>query len=249
MFSVAKGRKHIAIKVYPELDSTNREAKAQAMAGEPHGTVILAERQTAGKGRNNKRFFSPPGSGLYMSIILDSDKLGFKNITAITAYAALCVCETIENVCNLKPEIKWVNDIFLNGKKICGILTEAITGFENTHQIILGIGINITTKTKDFPKSLQSIAGSIYPNGESSVTRDFLVAELMNRILYEEKPNEKQLFEKYKKRLFMLNTTVTVIEGNDEFAAKVLDINQCGHLLIKTEKDEIKKLVSGEIKV
>jgi len=211
--------------------------------------VILAERQTAGKGRDNKSFFSPPGSGLYMSIILDSDKLGFNNLTAITAYAALCVCETIENICNLKPQIKWVNDIFLNGKKICGILTEAITEFENTSKIILGIGINITTKTKDFPKSLQNIAGSLYPDGESPVTRDFLAAEIIKRILCEEKLNEKHLFEKYKRRLFMLNTTVTVIEGNDEYLAKVLDINDCGHLIIKTGQGAIKTLISGEIKV
>ena len=239
------------IKVHTVIDSTNRAAKAQGIAGAPHGTVILAERQTAGKGRRGRDFFSPPGSGLYMSFILHSDVFGFHDPTAITAYAALCVCEVIENVCGLKPAIKWVNDIFLNGKKICGILTETITEFESHHirKIILGIGMNVSTKTEDFPKPLQSIASSLYPDGKVHITRNHLVAEIINRILCADKPSEAQLFQQYKAQLFMLNTDVTVIQGEEKYVAKALDIDEYGHLIVQTPAGEIKTLMFGEVKV
>jgi len=248
------------IQVYAEINSTNREAKAQAIAGAPHGTVILAEQQISGRGRRDRAFFSPPGSGLYMSFILHSGVLGFHNPTTITAYAALCVCEAIEKACGLKPAIKWVNDIFLNGRKICGILTEAITVFENQHihEIILGIGINVNTKPEDFPEPLQDIAGSLYPDGKAQTTRNRLAAEIINQLLYADKPSEAQLFEQYKARLFMLNTDVTVVQGEgkeekaentEKYMAKALDIDEHGRLIIQMPDGTTKTLVSGEVKV
>lgn len=239
------------IKIYGEIDSTNREAKTQAIAGAPHGTAILAGTQTSGKGRRGRDFYSTPDSGLYMSLILHSEMLGFNNPTAVTAYAALCVCEAIEAICKLKPSIKWVNDIFLQGKKICGILTEAITEFESRHtsEIIVGIGINISTKTEDFPDELRGIAGSLYPDGRASVTRNCLAAEIINRILRVDRITEKQLFEQYKKRLFMLGTDVTVIQGEEHYTAKALDIDEYGRLIVRTQSGNTMTLVSGEVKI
>jgi len=240
-----------SIMVYAEIDSTNREAKAQAINKAAHGTVIISNSQTSGKGRHNRDFYSPPGSGLYMSFILHSSVLRFTNPTAITAYAALCVCEVIENICDMKPSIKWVNDIFLNGKKIGGILTEAITDFESggVHEIILGIGINISTKTEDFPKEIKEYASSIYPDGNPHITRNRLAAEIINRILLSDTPAETELLERYKKRLFMLGANITVIQGRERYTAKALDINEHGHLIVQEQNGEIKTLSSGEITV
>lgn len=239
------------MKVFTEIDSTNREAKAEAIAGAAHGTVILANRQTSGKGRRNREFFSPSDSGLYMSFILSADTVGFVNPTVITAYAALCVCETIEMVCGLVPSIKWVNDIFLDGKKIGGILTEAITEFESRsiREIIVGIGINISTKAEDFPEPLRDIAGSLFPAGNAPITRNRMAGEIINRILCADKPSEACMFEQYKKRLFMLGTDITVIGESESYIARALDINEQGHLIVQTQSGEIKTLLSGEVRV
>jgi len=239
------------IKVFSEIDSTNREAKAQAIEKAAHGTVILADCQTTGRGRFNRDYFSPSGSGLYMSFILHSNLLAFTNPTAITAYAGLCVCEAIESVCDIKPSIKWVNDIFLYGKKVGGILTEAITDFESggTHEIILGIGINISTKPEDFPETLREYASSLYPDGDSLITRNRLAAEIINRVLASKMPEEAELFGQYKKRLCMLGADLTVTQGKEKYKAKALDINEKGHLIVRTDSGEVKTLSSGEITI
>lgn len=239
------------IKVFESIDSTNREAKAGAIAGARHGTVILANQQTSGRGRRDREFFSPSDCGLYMSLILSADALGFANPTAITAYAALCVCEAIEAVCGLTPKIKWVNDIFLCGKKIGGILTEAITELESgsVREIIVGIGINVSTRSEDFPEMLKDIAGSLYPDSNSPITRNRLAGEIINRILCADRPNERALFEKYKQRLFMLGADITVIEDREKYTARALDINEKGHLIVRTQNGEIRTLSSGEVRV
>jgi BirA family biotin operon repressor/biotin-[acetyl-CoA-carboxylase] ligase len=239
------------ITVYSEIDSTNREAKARAINKAAHGTVIVSDCQVCGKGRRNREFFSPPGSGLYMSFVLHSEVLRFTNPTAVTAYAALCVCEAIENACKLKPSIKWVNDIFFNGKKIGGILTEAITVFENGSigEIILGIGINISTKPQNFPESIRASAGSLYPNGVPLITRNCLSAEIINRILVPAAPKEAELFAQYKKRLFMLGSDIEVIQGEEKYEAEALDIDANGYLVVRTGDGEIKKLSSEEISI
>ena len=239
------------IILFEEIDSTSREAKKLAISGCAHGTVILANRQSAGKGRRGRSFFSPPYSGIYMSVILDNAVFQFSSPTAVTAYTALCVCDAIESVCDLIPSIKWVNDIILDGKKIGGILTEAVTALK-THTVsafIIGIGINVSTKTSDFPVILQKHAGSIYPDGNAPVSRNQLVAEIINRLFYGDKPDEGLLFEQYKERLFMLGTDILVIQENNMYMARALDINDQGHLIIKKRNGETVLLLSGEISI
>ena len=239
------------IKVYNVIDSTNKEAKLQAINQAPHGTVIISNEQTHGQGRFGREFFSPSNSGLYMSVLLRPQNMNLINPTTITAYTALCVCEVLENLCNLNPSIKWVNDIFLDGKKISGILTEAMTDYESNSIsiIVLGIGINICTKIEDFPKEIQSIAGSLYPDGDVAITRNSLAAEIINRILFTDTPPESFIFEQYKKRLFMLGRRITVIQGHEKYSAKALDINSHGHLIIQMPNGEIREILSGEIQI
>ena len=193
MLSVAGISQHLSdkifaekINIYKSLESTNKTAKEFAIQGGEHGTVIIADEQTAGKGRYDKHFYSPSKSGLYMSIILRQTNLDLTNTMNITKMAAVAVCEAIEKLTVIEPEIKPVNDIFLNGKKICGILTEAISDLEsgNIEWAVVGIGINISTV--DFPGEIKNIATSIVAESSNNIDaalRSRLAAELINFFL------------------------------------------------------------------
>ena len=240
------------IHIYKSLESTNKTAKEMAVAGAEHGTVIISDCQTMGRGRYSRNFFSPSGGGLYMSIVLRPEVLHFKNPTSVTAFAAVSVCEAIESISKKVPNIKWVNDIFLNGKKVCGILTEAVTDFESggLDWIVLGIGINVYIRAEDFPGDLQSLATSIYPDERIPGVRNKLSAEIINRILgFETSPSETEIFEKYKKRLMMLGKEITVNQNQTEYKATAIDVDSVGHLIVKNENGEIITLSTGEIRI
>lgn len=240
------------IQVHKSLESTNKTAKEMAVAGAEHGTIIISDCQTMGRGRYSRKFFSPSGGGLYMSIVLRPEAMHFKNPTSVTAFAAVSVCEAIESISTKVPRIKWVNDIFIDGKKVCGILTEAVTDFESggLDWVVLGIGINVHTRTEDFPCDLQSIATSIYPDEKMSGVRNRLSAEIINRILgFETLPSETEIFEKYKKRLMVLGKKITVIQNQVEYKATAIDVDSVGHLVVKNESGERITLSSGEIRI
>lgn len=240
------------IRIYKALESTNKTAKEMAVAGAEHGTVIISDCQTNGRGRHSRNFFSPAGGGLYMSIILRPEVLHFENPTSVTAFAAVSVCEAIESISKKEPKIKWVNDIFIDGKKACGILTEAVTDFESgsLEWIVLGIGINVYTRKEEFPIDLQSVATSIFPDEKMPGVRNKLSAEIINRIVgFEAPPSEAGIFEKYKKRLMMLGKEITVIQNRTEYKAIATDVDSVGHLIVKTENGEIITLSSGEIRI
>ena len=240
------------IHIYKSLESTNKTAKEMAVSGAAHGTIVISDSQTMGRGRYSRNFFSPAGGGLYMSLVLRPEGLHFENPTAVTAFAAVAVCEAIESISHKVPEIKWVNDIFLDGKKVCGILTEAVTDFESggLDWIVLGIGLNVSIRTEEFPDDLQSRATSLYPEEKKPGVRNQLAAEILNRILgYKTPPQEAEIFDKYKKRLMVLGKKITVIQNQEEFGATAVDIDSAGHLIVKKESGETIALVSGEIRL
>lgn len=239
------------IYVYPTMDSTNREAKAQAVNRAVHGTVILSDGQTGGRGRQGRAFFSPPGSGLYLSIVLRAEEMNFSSPTDITFHAAVCVCEAVESLYGLKLAIKWVNDLFLEGKKVGGILTEAITDLESRSlsEIILGIGLNVCTRQEDFPEELRETAGSLYPEGGAPVTRNRLAAEILNRVLFSGTGEGKELFRRYKERLFILGQRIIVKQGRDQYEATALNITEKGSLIVQTPDGKKQTLSSGEVSI
>ena len=240
------------IQIYKSLESTNKTAKELAVIGAEHGTVIISDGQTMGRGRYSRNFFSPSGGGLYMSIILRPEILHFENPTSVTAFAAVSVCQAIESISKKSPKIKWVNDIFIDGKKVCGILTEAVTDFESggLEWVVLGIGINVYIRTEEFPVDLQSLATSIFPDEKMPGMRNKLSAEIINRILgFETLPRETEIFEKYKKRLLILGKEITVIQNNTEYRATAIDVNSKGNLIVKNENGEVITLSSGEIRI
>ena len=245
--------KQAHITVYDTLESTNKTAKALAMAGAPHGTVLVADRQTGGKGRFGRSFFSPAGHGIYMSVILrPSHHGGSPAPTDFTTYAAVCVCQTIEMLTGKTPKIKWVNDIFLDGKKICGILTEAVTDVESGHMpwVVVGIGINFSTPTGGFPPEINQVAGAVFDRDTPTVTKNCLAAEVINRIMdFESRCGTEATLNEYRKRLMMLGQKVLVTGVKTPFEATALGIDEAGRLLVKTESGQVLPLCAGEVSV
>ncbi|MBQ9062134.1 MAG: biotin--[Eubacterium sp.] len=191
------------LHVYEELPSTNMTAKELAIQGAPHGTVVIAERQTAGAGRASGSFFSPEG-GLYMSIIIRPARLtegsaeGMKGTGAGSRRAAEETARAIEAVCGVTPEIRGMGDLFLQNRKICGILTESGGELETgiTHYLVLGIGIHFSTPADAFPEALRSTSGSIFPDASAAgnrpvhANRNHLAAEIIRRILLQTETDE-----------------------------------------------------------
>lgn len=185
------------------LESTNVTAKEYAIEGAKHGTVIMAEQQTGGKGQHGRSFFSPPGHGIYMSIILHDSKwrFSFENPTLITAHAAVSVCQAIEaaGIIGKTPQIKPVNDILLNGRKICGILTESRNNLE---WVVVGIGVNFTTPESGFPAEISDIAGTLFNSGGTpTLSKEQLATQIIERVLSIEAKNDKTVLAEYNKRL------------------------------------------------
>ncbi len=237
------------IRVYPVLASTNITAKELAAAGAEHGTVILADRQTKGRGRLEHSFFSPAG-GLYMSLILEPAAFAFRDVTIITAMAATAVCGTVEEITGRSPEIKWVNDLLLDGKKICGILAEGIIDPKSggLSSVVLGIGVNARIRQEDFPEELRDIAVSLDPKGIIPDIRNRLAAGIMNRILTDNPPNQKEILDCYRRRLGMLGKTVVVLRpGCEPVPAVAEELDESGALIVRFEDDRREILSSGEI--
>lgn len=249
------------IHVYKVLESTNLTAKKMALDGVPYDTVIIAEEQTKGRGRMGRSFYSPPSGGIYMSFILEPRFDTAKSVLITTA-ASVAVCKAIEKVTGISCQIKWVNDIYLNERKISGILTEAVTDFESGHidHIVLGIGINYSTAKESFPKELSGIAGSLLDENDSgTMTRNRLIAEVINQILeINETLEDRAFIEDYKRRSFILGKEILVIprikaehsaEPAEGTPALAEDIDADGGLVVRYRDGSVQTLNSGEISI
>jgi len=239
-------------KVYfDELDSTNRYLKELAAEGEAEGTVILANRQSAGRGRLGRKFFSPGEKGIYMSVLLRPE-ISLERAVLITSMAAVAVARAIEQVGKTETKIKWVNDIFLNGKKTCGILTEA--GVDAEHgtldYAVLGIGINVGEM--EFPEELKDIATSVSNECGFTVSKETLT----DAVLAELEKWYPTLFdgsflEESRKRSVLLGKEIRVVDETHPeggYIAKAVDINELGNLVIETD-GVCAVLNSGEVSI
>lgn len=234
--------------IFPSLPSTNTLAKEMAETGAPHGTLLLAEEQTAGRGRLGRSFFSPAGSGIYLSMIL-RPSLPLSDTVRLTAAAAVAVCRAITEVTGLEPHIKWVNDIFLWGKKLCGILTETAID-PNTQTLryaVVGIGINVTAAA--YPEELKPLVTALSEH-TSPPDRNELVASLLNHfeaILPD--LTAGTFMAEYKCRSNLLHQPVLVLQGNRRQPATVRDITPDGALLVEWEDGSLEAIASGEVSI
>jgi len=241
---------NIPIVVYKTIASTNSEAKLLAVQNAVHGTTVISEEQTKGRGRFGRDFFSPSDSGIYMSIIL-KPKLNIENSVLVTTAAAVAVCHAIDKYSHDTPMIKWVNDIFIGDRKVCGILTEAVTNFESgmMDSVIVGIGVNVKTKKEGFPSELQNIAGSVFDD-DNSFIRNQLSAEIINNVLKISRNLEERSFmETYKQRSMILGEHILYKKDNSWHEGYASDIDDCGGLIVYTSEGQKITLSSGEVSI
>ncbi len=242
----------ISLKVFPSISSTNTVLKNLAEEGAPEGLCLIAEKQTAGRGRKGRSFYSPPDSGLYMSVLL-RPTMPVSETTVITAWTAVAVAEAIESLAPVKAEIKWVNDIVINGKKVCGILTEASVDAESglAHYLVVGIGVNTKVPESDFPEELKGIAGAAFGGAEIPDLRCRLAAGILDRLMEAyEKPDEKRCFEEYRMRSLVLGKPIRILcPDREPEEAVALELDRDFGLLVQTENGERRKLNSGEVSI
>ncbi len=232
------------LRVAAVLPSTNLTARELAQSGAPEGTVVVAAAQTAGRGTRSRSFFSPQG-GVYMSIILRPREA---DGCLITSCAAVAVARAIERLCTLKVQVKWVNDLYIDGRKLCGILTEAGFAPDNTlDYVVLGIGVNVATTA--FPPEIADIATSLGNEG-CTVDRAALIAAILEEweTAYTTIGSGEFLTES-RARSCVLGRRVIVTRGSEQFTATARDINDRGHLLVETDDGTVITLHSGEVSI
>ena len=238
------------ITVLNEIDSTNTYLKSAAEKGEKDGSVVIAETQTAGRGRLGRHFYSDKG-GLYMSILIRPDMPTERSLF-ITTGAAVAVSRAIEKVCGKKVGIKWVNDIFIDGKKVCGILTEGASDFETgrLQYAVVGIGINVTEPQGKFNAEIADIATAIYEKDVPWGIKNRLAAEVLNQFSEIMKaPDDKMVIDEYRSRSILINKEVYIIENGEMKTVTVIDIDDTAAIILKTDNGEIIKKTSGEISI
>jgi len=241
------------VTVHKTLASTNAAAKELILNDNAaHGRVLIAENQTGAYGRRGKSFFTYDG-GVYMSIILRPKQAAAETATLITVFAAVAVCNAVFAVSGKQCKIKWVNDIFLNNKKVCGILTEAISG---TDAAVLGIGLNLAPFGDGLPAELTDTAGSVFETGEiiPQNAKNRFAADIIETIMsYANVFNgdvSKDVLAEYKARSLLLGREITVMPNSGgEYAAAAIDIDEKGGLIIKKEDGSVETLSSGEVRV
>lgn len=236
-----------------EVDSTNLQAAKLALDGAPDGTVVIAERQTAGAGRMGRSFSSPAGEGLYMSMILEP-KPDAQGLELLTSLAGLAVCRAIESLCGVSPQLKWPNDVIIDGKKVCGILTRLSTDGETntiTHAVI-GIGINVLQR--QFEEELSHKAISLWQATGQEYSRAELAAEVISQLNGMLRDKEKltcpllDVLAELRRRSCTIGRQVTVVSATGSRCGEALDIDDSGALRVRFDSG-IETVFSGEVSV
>ena len=242
---LSREAKPLPVFYYPEIDSTNDEAKRKLANGLNGAALIVSGFQSAGRGRNGHTFYSPK-TGAYMTLVLHPEA-SISDTVRLTSIAAVAVVEAVEALTDKRPMIKWVNDIVLDDKKIAGILTEAITDFETgtVQNVIIGIGINM--KGTDFPEELRNIAASLESAG---VTRNQIVAEIANRLWHLSKNlSDRSYLDEYRKHSMVLGRKIRYRRNEAVFRATAVGIDDSGGLIVQNEDGSRLVLHSGEISI
>ena len=237
--------KDINIVIKESTKSTNDDVKS--FIGSSNLAVVIAENQTKGRGRNNRSFYSPSGKGIYMSILL-TPNLSVTDGVKITTFVEVAVANAVEKVSGLKVGINWVNDLFINGKKVCGILTESGVDLKNKKLSYAVCGIGINCYGLDFPSEISSIATSLEKEG-AKVDRNVLIAEILNNLsCIESEVLSGNYLAEYKNRCIVLNKQVTIVSGQDTFTAIAVDVTDSGALVVN-KNGETLAVNSGDVSI
>ena len=238
------------IYYFDSIDSTNTKAKELAEEGHPSGTLVVADRQTAGKGRRGRSWESPTGIGIFMTLMLKPE-INPNNASMLTLVAAMATTRAIRRVTGVPALIKWPNDIVMNGKKVCGILTEMSAQFDYINHIVIGIGINV--HNEDFPEEIAKTASSLYLESGQHIHRASLIEAFLEEFEdvyaeYLKTEDMEGLQKEYEAMLVNRGRQVRVLDPKEPFEGKAMGITKKGELIVDTW--ESRKLVSsGEVSV
>jgi len=243
---------------YDEIDSTNLAAKKLGKQAGSHGVLVVAEQQYAGRGRLGRNWSSPKGSGIWMSLVLQPE-IRPEHAAMLTLVTALAVNQGIREITGIKSHIKWPNDIIINGKKVCGILTEMSTVNEKLECVVIGMGIN--AKQVSFSEELKLTATSLELEGANTVDRTELIACIIRYLeqyykRFIKTESLQEMTEEYNASLINLGRQVRILGDNSAYTGTALGINESGALLVQTEETSqgikravVKTVVSGEVSV
>jgi len=237
------------IELLEEVTSTNDVAKEKARTHEPEGYLVIAKRQTAGRGRYSRAFHSPDNGSIYMSLLLRPLK-EYKDVSLLTVLTAAAVSMAVDEVCGVETKIKWVNDVYLGDKKICGILTEA--GYEmessSVSYIVIGIGINVNAK--NLPQDLLNKASGIRAYAQQDFSVNLLIAQVINLLeSYYLSDDKRAVLGIYRSKSFLLGKTIAFEKAGEEIEGKAEAIEDDGGLVIRLADGSALKLQSGEVSV
>ena len=243
------------IQTMETTTSTNDLAKLYANQNSTTPAIFISEEQTAGRGRLGRKFISPAKSGLYISLCL-FPTVALEDLSLITCATAVACVETIEQLTGKSLNIKWVNDLFYQDKKVGGILTEVISDFESqqVQSLIVGMGINLIDSPQSFPEELHSIVGSIFSSKKeydnSSFNRNHFIAQFLEKwTFYYQNLSKRDFIESYKEHSNVIGKFVNVFEGNQTYSAYAKDIDENGHLIIEKEDNTLHSLSYGEVSI
>lgn len=239
------------IYYFDQIDSTNIRAKQLGEEGAPHGTLIVAGQQNAGRGRRGRTWESPPGVSIYMSIVLRPEMAPVK-APMLTLVMAVSAADSLKECAGLDVQIKWPNDIVLNGKKLAGILTEMSTEMDYINHVVIGMGINVNTEC--LPEELEEKATSLRLETGRIIRRSQIIASIMkafekNYQLFMETQGLRQMQEKYNSLLINREKEVRILGVKEEYAAYALGINEKGELLVRRDNGEVEAILAGEVSV
>ncbi len=240
------------LRCLEEVDSTNSYLKREALSGAPHGTVAVANSQTAGRGRMTRSFQSPPGKGVYLSILL-RPQLPPGELLGVTGMTAVAVCAAVEKAAGVRPQIKWTNDLVMNGRKLCGILTEMAVESESglTQSLVIGAGVNVSHTVEDFGPEVSEMATSLAQEGYS-VSRPALAAAMIEEFFRLGEALGGDLgpwVDAYRRDCVTLGRPVRLLWADGQTQAEALDIDSQFGLTVRMPDGEVKVVRTGEVSV
>ncbi len=230
------------IEVKTKVSSTNTIMKEKIGTGAKEFSVLIASMQTAGRGRMGRSFHSPKGTGIYMSVLLKNEKS--RNPLLITTDAAVCLARVFEEMTGEQAEIKWVNDVYMNEKKVCGILTEGVGEYA-----VLGIGINVLPPKKGFPDDIKDRAGAVFEKTKLHLREKVIIKILREFMDIYKNPDREKLLSEYRERSMIVGKEILILKNETPEIATAVDIADDYSLIVKKENGEISYLNSGDVSI